>query len=117
LAPTPRVGIQQAVADGGKVTVRWDVALDENRVAYVLYAQTQPFNFAGDPTLSAATRTVLTPDVPSDYLAGVGPDSYPYEASLSSLPRGQAQYLLIRAVDQSPNANEEANTVVLTVTP
>jgi hypothetical protein len=117
VAPTPRVGIQQAVADGGTVTVRWDVALDENRVQYVLYAQPQPFDFAADPALSAATRMVLTPAVPSSYVAGVGPDSYPYEASISSFPRGQMQYLVIRAVDQSANANEDTNTVVLSVTP
>ena len=47
----------------------------------------------------------------------MGPDSYPYEAPISSLPQGQLQYLLIRAVDQSPNANEDTNTVVLSVTP
>ena len=117
IAPTPRVGIQQAIADGGKVTVRWDVALDENRVHYVLYAQPQPFDFSGDPTLSAATRTVLTPTVPADYVQGVGPTSYPYEAPLSSFPRGQTQYLVIRAVDESAGANEDTNTVTLTVTP
>ncbi len=117
VAPTPRVGIQQAVVADGKVTVRWDVAMDQNRVHYVLYAQPQPFDFTADPTLSAARRTVLTPTVPTAYLAGVGPDSYPYEASLSSFPRGQLQYLLIRAVDESPNANEDSNTVVLSVTP
>ena len=117
VAPTPRVGIQQAVADGGNVTVRWDVALDENRVDYVLYAQPQAFDFTGDPTLSTATRTVLDPTVPSSYVAGVGPDSYPYEATISSLPRGQLQYLVIRAVDESPSANEDTNTVVVTVTP
>jgi hypothetical protein len=93
------------------------VALDENRVHYVLYAQLQSFDFVGDPALSAATRTVLTPTVPAAYLDGVGPDSYPYEASLSSFPSGQTQYLLIRAVDESPNANEDTNTVVLSVTP
>ena len=89
------------------MTVRWDEALDENRVHYVLYAQPQPFDFSGDPTLSAATRTVLTPTVPAAYLQGVGPDSYPYEASLSSFPRGQTQYLVIRAVDESPDAHED----------
>jgi hypothetical protein len=117
VAPTPRVGIQQAVAASGNVTVRWDVALDENRVQYALYAQPQPFDFAADPTLSTATRTVLTASVPTAYVAGVGPDSYPYEATLSSFPRGQTQYLLIRAVDESPNANEDTNTVVLSVIP
>jgi hypothetical protein len=117
VAPTPRVGIQQAEAAGGSLTVRWDVALDENRVQYVLYAQPQPFDFAADPTLSAATRTLLTPTVPDAYLAGVGPDSYPYQATLSSFPEGQTQYLIIRAVDESPNANEDTNTIVLPVTP
>jgi hypothetical protein len=33
------------------------------------------------------------------------------------LSRGQMQYLVIRAVDESSNANEDTNTVVLTVTP
>jgi hypothetical protein len=117
VAPTPRVGIQQAVVADGKVTVRWDVAMDENRVEYVLYAQSQPFDFTGDPALSAATRTVLTPTVPTAYQAGVGPDSYPHEASISSFSPGQIQYLMIRAVDESPNANEDTNTVVLSVTP
>ena len=60
---------------------------------------------------------MLTPTVPQDYPAGVGPDSYPYEATVSSFPHGQTQYLVIRAVDQSPNANEDTNTVVLSVTP
>jgi hypothetical protein len=60
---------------------------------------------------------VLTPTLPDAYLAGVAPDSYPYEATLSSFPRGQTQYLLIRAVDASPSANEDTNTVVLSVTP
>jgi hypothetical protein len=60
---------------------------------------------------------VLTPTVPAAYQAGVGPDSYPSEASLTTFPHGQLQYLLIRAVDQSPNANEDTNTVVLSVTP
>ncbi|HVV50082.1 MAG TPA: hypothetical protein VHO06_10520 [Polyangia bacterium] len=117
VAPTPRVGIQQAVAANGQVTVRWDVALDENRVDYVLYAQPQPFDFGADPTLSGAKRLPLTPGVPAAYLQGVGPASYPYEATLSDFPAGQTQYLLIRAVDESASANEDTNTVVLSVTP
>ncbi len=117
VAPTPRVGIQQAEASNGQVTVRWDVALDKNRVDYVLYAQPQPFDFTGDPALSTAERIPLTPAVPDAYVQGVGPTSYPYEAKLNDLPRGQLQYLLIRAVDESPNANQDTNTVVMTVTP
>jgi hypothetical protein len=116
VAPTPRVGIQQATGGGGKITVRWDVALDKNRVHYVLYSQPQPFDFAADPKLSAATRTVLDPKVPADYQKGVGPDHYPFEATVS-LPAGQQQYLVIRAVDESPSANEDGTTAVLTATP
>jgi hypothetical protein len=118
VAPTPRVGIQQAVpAGGGKITVRWDVALDENRVHYVLYASPQPFDFAADPALASATVTVLVPEVPADYKTGVGPDRYPYQATVGGFPGGQTQYLVIRAVDESPNANQDPNTVVLTATP
>jgi len=117
VAPTPRVGIQQAVGSGGAITVRWDVALDENRVHYVLYAQPTPFDFARDPQLGAARRIDLVPVVPHDYVKGVGPDVYPHEAQLRGFPAGQLQYLLIRAVDESPAANQDGNTVVLTATP
>ena len=65
--PTARTGIQAASGGGGKITVRWDVAMDENRVQYVLHAQPQPFDFTADPALSAATRTVLTPTIPPAY--------------------------------------------------
>jgi hypothetical protein len=115
--PTPRVGIQQATGGGGKVTVRWDVALDEHRVDYVLYAQPEPFDFAGDPTLSKAKRYPLEPRRPDDYSKGPGPDRYPYEAVVSDLPSGQPQNLVIRAVDESPAGNEDTNTTVLTATP
>ena len=36
-APVPRVGIQEVIAGKDDVTVRWDVALDKNRVGYALY--------------------------------------------------------------------------------
>ncbi len=117
VAPTPRVGIQKAAGSDGSITVWWDVALDMNRVGYVLYAQAQPFDFAGDPSLSQATRHRLAPVVPADYMGGVGPDRYPYQATVAGFPPGQPQYLVIRAIDQSPAANQDANTVVLTATP
>jgi hypothetical protein len=117
MEPTPRVGIQQASGASGTITVRWDVALDENRVDYVLYAQPSPFDFAGDPGLASARRVVLSPSVPSDYAKGVGPGVYAHEARVPGFPAGQLQHLLIRAVDESPAANEDPNTVVLTATP
>jgi endo-alpha-1,4-polygalactosaminidase (GH114 family) len=115
--PTPRVGIQEVVAGPSTLTVRWDVALDLGRVGYVLYYQTTPFDFAADPLLCTATRLPLTPQPTTRYGDGVGPGSYPNEATLTNLVAGQTYYLLIRALDDSPAANEEQNQVVLTGTP
>jgi hypothetical protein len=117
VAPTPRVGIQQAVGGGGQITVRWDVALDKTGVRYALYAQPTPFDFAGDPKLVRSRRVPLTPSVPQAYLGGVGAGIFPYEATVTGLPAGQLQYLLIRASDGAQPSNEETNTVVLTATP
>jgi hypothetical protein len=116
--PTPRVGIQYATGGGGQLTVRWDVALDQHRVDYVLYAQPEPFDFTGDPQLTRAKRIPLAPEMPEDYRrSGVGPDRYPYEATVSGLTPGAPLNLVIRAVDQSPAANEDGNTTVLVATP
>jgi hypothetical protein len=116
--PTPRVGIQAAIASGGgQVTVKWDVALDLHRVSYVLYAQPTPFDFAGDPKLSQARRVSLVPAVPPEYVQGVGPDRFAHQAVVSGLPAGQVQYMVIRAVDGAASANEDDNRVTLTVTP
>ena len=99
------------------LTVRWDVALDLNPVRYAAYVQTTPFNFAADPTLSSATRIVLTPSVGAGYADGPGPSTYPYEAVVGGLAKGQTYYVVIRAFDTSPAANEEQNQVVKTATP
>ncbi len=117
VAPTPRVGIQEAVGGGGLVTVRWDVALDKSGVGYVLYAQPSPFDFTSASPFAQSRRIALTPNVPSAYLAGVGPHSFPYEAIVTGLPASQLQYLVIHAVDGASPPNEEANHVVLTATP
>ncbi|HVY36568.1 MAG TPA: hypothetical protein VHM31_01495 [Polyangia bacterium] len=116
-APAPRPGIQKAQGSNGEITVWWDVALDMNRVTYELYAQPQPFDFTGDPALSGATKQVLTPGLPGDYAQGVGPDRFPYQATVSGFAPGVQQYLVIRAVDQSPAANRDENTTVLMATP
>ena len=118
VAPTPRVGIQQAVVADGKVTVRWDVAMDENRVQYVLYAQSQPFDFTGGPGAVGGDPDGADAHRPQGLPGGRGPRQLPVRGCRSpAFPQGQIQYLLIRAVDQSPNANEDTNTVVLSVTP
>jgi hypothetical protein len=118
VAPTPRVGIQQAAnAGAGKLTVRWDVALDKSGVSYVLYAQSTPFNFGAASPFAGSRRVPLTPTVPSAYLAGVGPARFPYEATVDGLSAGQKQYLVIHAVDGATPPNEDTNQVVLTATP
>jgi hypothetical protein len=116
--PTPRIGIQSAAGRDGNITVRWDVALDQHRVRYVLYAMQAPFDFNADPGLTRARRVDLEPRLPAEYLAdGPGPDRYPYEATVSGFTRGQRQYLIVRAVDESAAANEDQNTMTLTTTP
>jgi hypothetical protein len=115
--PSPRVGVQEVVPGPGSLTVRWDVALDLNPVRYAAYVQTTPFNFAADPTLSSATRVVLSPSVGAGYADGPGPATYPYEAVVGGLAGGRTYYVVIRAFDTSPASNEERNQVVKTATP
>ncbi|MDD2499676.1 MAG: fibronectin type III domain-containing protein [Geobacter sp.] len=123
--PTPRIGIQKAEGVGsGAVTVSWDVALDMNKVSYVLYyKKASPFDFVTDPNLTAATRLVLTPSVGISYdqvwnaadpfmaLQAV----YPYQATITGLTPGAQYYFLVHAIDRI--GNEDANHVVLTATP
>ncbi|MFA5812421.1 MAG: fibronectin type III domain-containing protein, partial [bacterium] len=122
--PNPRVGVQDAVkAADGSVTLSWDVALDMNKVSYVLYYQTAPFDFTADPSLSSATRVVLEPSVGTGYSTVWNNDDpsaamefvYPYEQTISGLTTGNPYYFLIRARDSK--GNEDANQVVLTATP
>jgi hypothetical protein len=115
--PTPRPGVQEVVAGARSLTVRWDVALDLNPVNYALYLQTRPFDFSSDPDLTQATRIVLTPQIGAGYPDGPGPSTYPYEATVGGLQPGQTYYVVIRAFDTSPFANEEKNTMWKTATP
>jgi hypothetical protein len=114
---TARVGIQEVVPGTGQLTVRWDVALDLNRVSYALYYQTAPFDFVNDPGLTSATRLVLPSRPPASYSHGVGPGIFAYEAAVTNLAAGQTYYLIIRAYDDSAAANGERNQVVLTGVP
>jgi hypothetical protein len=116
-APDPRPGVQEVVAGKDSITVRWDVALDLNPVGYALYLKTRPFDFSADPGLAGATRIVLTPEVGAGYASGPGPSTFPYEATVGGLTAGQPYYVVLRAFDRSPAANEEKNQKVMTATP
>lgn len=111
-APAPRSGVQEIVPGPGSLTVRWDVALDLHPVRYAAYVQTVPFNFAADPSLASANRILLTPEVGAGYADGPGPTTFPYQAVIGGLTPGQTYYVVIRAFDASPAANEERNQVV-----
>jgi len=115
--PDPRPGVQEVVAGPRSITVRWDVALDLSPVNYALYLQTAPFNFSTDPDLTQATRIVLTPGVGAGYPSGPGPSTFPYEATIGGLAAGQTYYIVIRAFDASPFANEEKNQMVKSAMP
>lgn len=111
--PTPRVGIQEAVPlAGGRVLVRWDVALDANPVGYVLYAGAAP---PADAGLAGFRRIPLDP-VPGDgYGRGDPATTYANQAVVDGFAPGAAVHLVIRAVDRL--GNEDANLVVKTVVP
>jgi hypothetical protein len=96
--------------------IRWDVALDLNRVSYALYYQVAPFNFATDPKLTSAARLVLNPGVGDGYTLGVGPGIYPYQQTITGLQSGASYHMVIRAFDSSPAHNEDTNTSTITVT-
>lgn len=115
-APTPRVGIQQAEPMEDGVILRWDVAMDRNPVTYVLYYQTEPFDFKKDPELKNATSLELVPEVGDGYENGVGPNVYPFQAKLEGLGSKKTYYFLIRARDRSENHNEDDNQVTIKAT-
>jgi hypothetical protein len=131
-APLPRIGIQQALSEGaGSVTVKWDVALDLNKVSYVLYYKNAPFDFVTDPDLVSATRVLLRPDSPAAgnaysnvWNSGDGSMSarnqamqlvYPYQQTINGLQQAATYYFVIRAIDSQ--GNEDKNQVFLTAIP
>ncbi len=116
-APTPRIGVQQAVPQSKSVMLRWDVALDKNNVKYVAYYQTKSFDFQNDPKLTNATKRVLIPNLGNSYENGVSTNIFPYQFEIDNLTSGQTYYFVIRAVDNSLNKNEDDNKVFLTAVP
>lgn len=124
IAPVPRVGIQKVVVgNAGSVTLSWDVALDMNKVSYVLYYKTTPFDFAADPALATANRVILNPSVGEGYSSvwsSANPELalqsvYPYQATLTGLQSNVTYYFVVRAVDSK--GNQDSNQVVLTAVP
>lgn len=116
--PTPRIGIQEAVAGRGSVTVRWDVALDKSGVGYTLYYQTKPFDFVGDPYLSdAKSKTISPKGMGKYYEKGTGEGVYPYQETITGLNPGVKYYFVIRAFDKSTAWNEERNRVCIPAVP
>jgi hypothetical protein len=114
VAPPPRVGAQQVVAGNQSATVRWDVARDQTvPVRYNLY-------YTDQPSLNFATATKLasvTPAMPSNYAAGTGSGSYPYEYTVAGLSNGVAYLFAVRAEDSAAPSHEDTNTVTLAATP
>jgi len=116
-APTPRIGVQQAIPQTKGVLLRWDVALDKNKVKYVAYYQTKPFDFENDPKLTKATKRALITNLGDGYENGVTENTYPYQFQINNLVAGETYYFVIRAVDSSLGENEDDNKVVLTAVP
>ncbi len=112
-APDARVGIQQIVPVKGGATLRWDVAMDKNHVAYYVYYQKTPFDFENDPDLTEAVCKEILPDVGDGYENGVGPDVYPNQTTITGLESEETYYFVIRARDKSENHNEEKNQTVI----
>ena len=99
------------------VMLRWDVAIDKNKVKYIAYYQNKPFDFIKDPKLTGATKKVLMPSIGSGYENGSSANTYPYQCEIDGLIPGDTYYFVIRAMDNSLNENEDSNNVFLTGIP
>lgn len=110
--PTPRTGIQQAVAGDGTVTVRWDVARDQTGpIKYHIY-----YTSAASLDFGTATKLAnVATTIPADYQTGTGAGRYPYQFTITGLTNGTAYRFAVRAEDAL--AHEDANTVELAATP
>jgi hypothetical protein len=110
--PVPRVGIQQVQTAPGELTIRWDVAIDQNPVTYHLYYSTQPIRFDRDGFPKSTSYQELYPArVSASYAAGPGANAYPFEATNTGLLRNTTYYFCLFARDSV--GNWAKNEVVL----
>lgn len=111
-APVARVGIQQLEVGPGSVTIRWDVALDQDPVTYYVFYDTRPLVFGSNGFPTRGTRQELYPArVSTSYAAGPGPATYPFEAGSTEFSRNTDYWFCIMARDRS--GNWAKNQVVL----
>jgi hypothetical protein len=110
----PRVGIQEVVADDGSATVYWDVARDQTGPVYynIYYSVGGTVNFA-----TATELPHVAPGIPANYSYpnGTGPGIYPYCYTVPGLQDGTTYAFAVRAEDSCVPANEDTNTVSITV--
>ncbi|MEZ5962321.1 MAG: fibronectin type III domain-containing protein [Planctomycetota bacterium] len=103
-APVPRVGIQQVEVAPGSLTVRWDVAIDQNPVTYHLFYGTKPIRFDRDGFPAGTSHQELYPArVSPTYADGPAPDAYPFEATSTGLLHNTTYYFCIFARDSAGN--------------
>lgn len=96
-----RVGIQKAIPGNGKVTLRWDAAVDQSRpVKYNVYYATSPIaNFDTANCISNAMTSVGGDYTTRGYLSN--DDACPYEYTVTGLTNEQSYYFAVRAEDSS----------------
>jgi hypothetical protein len=100
-AKPARVGLQKAIPGDGRVTLRWDVALDQTLpVRYnVFYSDVWPFDPAQAKVL-AAVKTEVGGDYVDRSLSSAD-DGCPYETTVTGLQNGKTYFFLLRAEDST----------------
>lgn len=116
-----RSGVQKVeVLAPGNVRLSWDVALDMNKVSYVVYYRPTPFDFATafrvpiiKPAMGVGTGYDHVWEAPNPNLALQS--VYPYQMEIWGLQQGVEYGFAIRAIDSK--GNEDTNQVFMTATP
>jgi len=115
-APTPRVGVQEAVAGDGLAIVRWDVARDQTKpVRYNIYhSDVASPGAVGGPDWTKIA--LVTGTAPENY-ANVGPGEgrYANEYAVSGLANGVVHRFAVRAEDAL--GHEDANSNIVATIP